>query len=590
MKTSASFKDHPTALALVLIVLTGIIAYSNSFGVPFLYDDSTSIVDNPVIRDLGSFLGGEGFRYNPRRFLTYLSLALNYRLGGLDVTGYHLLNLALHLSVAVLVYHLVKVTFRTPRLVRSRLAHHATRIALLSSLLFVAHPMHTEAVTYLVQRTTSLAALFYLLALYLYARGRLGTGTAAAFSYAGALLSVLAAALCKENSATLPLAILLYEASFFVTPWRRRARLIVPLVLMAAAAPFTLLLVRPDGEILSMLDRATRESQVITRTQYLLTQFEVMGTYLRQLFLPYGQNIDHDYPLATSFLSPLVFLSFLLIAGLCALAFLLYRRGDDPADPGRSWLRLIGFGILWFFLTLLVESSLIPIRDVINEHRLYLPSVGIILAASTLLAWLFRDRPRTLLVVAVPMVLTLTLLTWRRNEVWQTPLTLWQDSVLKSPGKARPNHNFAKALSAAGEHERAIIHYQMALRRAGASPETLVELAAEYDAIGQPGRAVEYYRRALSEDARMVPARTRLAILLLKDPATATEGVRLLSETAALAPDNANVHFNLGVALAARGDLSGAEAHYLRAVALDPGYALAHEALGRLYQLKGRTR
>lgn len=568
---------------LLLIALTGILAYSNSFGVPFVYDDVTSIVENPVIRDLGSFLKGDGLGYNPRRFLTYLTLAINYRIGGLEVAGYHVFNLAVHLAVAALVYFFTLTTLKTPRLASSRLADRGAWLALTAALLFVAHPFHTEAVTYVIQRTTSLAALFYLLCVFMYARGRLeAQGGRSYLLFAAALASALAAMLCKEIAATLPLAVILYEISFFSASWRQRARLLWPCAALLSLVPLALLSAgRPLGELLSSADRLTRETAVISRSEYLLTQFRVIATYLRQLFFPYGQNIDYDYPLSTGFFTPPVLSSFFLLAVLLAVAGWLYTRSSR--DVG--W-RLAGFGIFWFFIALLVESSLIPIRDVINEHRLYLPSIGIALSVAATLTLLLDSRPRLLGGLVSLAVFSLGLATWQRNAVWASELTLWRDAVKKSPGKGRVYHNYGKALSEAGQHAQAIVQYQMAIRRGTPTPDTYVNLGAEYDRVGQPHRAEEFYRLALEVDPSHATALTRLAIALLQKPGGEAEGISLLQKGVEIAPGNANLRFNLGAALEAQGDMAGAEEQYRQAIRIKPDYAKAHQRLGELLRQK----
>ena len=160
--------------AVFLILFLGILVYSNTFHVPFVFDDDGSIINNPDIRDISGFIAAAlGFGVFPSRVVGYLTFALNYRFGGLDVTGYHVLNLAIHLANALLVYALVRLTFRTPHLAGSQLAPRAGTVALLCALLFVVHPVQTQAVTYVVQRLTSLATFFYLLAVVLYAAGRL---------------------------------------------------------------------------------------------------------------------------------------------------------------------------------------------------------------------------------------------------------------------------------------------------------------------------------------------------------------------------------------------------------------------------------
>jgi hypothetical protein len=160
--------------AILLILLAGGIAYANTFQVPFVMDDTYVIASNPVIQDLQNFFSDhtEGDLYPPR-ILGYLSFALNHHFGGLNVAGYHLVNLFIHLFTAVLAFYLTRLTFRTPRLRMSRLAPHANLVALLAGLLFVVHPVQTQAVTYIVQRMASMTTMFYLLSMALYVKSRL---------------------------------------------------------------------------------------------------------------------------------------------------------------------------------------------------------------------------------------------------------------------------------------------------------------------------------------------------------------------------------------------------------------------------------
>jgi hypothetical protein len=189
--------------------------------VPFVFDDDTSIVNNPVIRNLENFfLNGTGYGYNPRRFIGYLSVALNYRIGGLDVTGYHIFNLAVHIASACLVYAFVRLTLQTP-FFGARNSGLGGLLLLLAALLFVAHPVQTQAVTYIIQRLASVATLFYLLSLVLYARGRLFQVSAEPARGKAALLHIaafVAAALAmrtKEIAITFPIVVALYEICFF---------------------------------------------------------------------------------------------------------------------------------------------------------------------------------------------------------------------------------------------------------------------------------------------------------------------------------------------------------------------------------------
>lgn len=202
-------------MPVVLIVCLGTAVYSNVFFSSFHFDDGPSIAVNAYIRNIGDL--HNIWVFLPRRFLLYLSLAFNYRFNGLDVFGYHLFNLAVHLVSALLVLRLVLLTMSTPVMKGEKIARHADVIALFAGLIFVSHPIQTGAVTYIVQRAASMATMFYLASLCLYAWSRsIAQHTALRNSaYIGSLIMAVFAMFTKETAITLPLMILLYEASFF---------------------------------------------------------------------------------------------------------------------------------------------------------------------------------------------------------------------------------------------------------------------------------------------------------------------------------------------------------------------------------------
>ncbi|HOV86841.1 MAG TPA: hypothetical protein PLM79_10795 [Syntrophobacteraceae bacterium] len=449
----------------LLIVLVAVLAYSNTFDVPFHFDDTPNIVANSLIRDFSNFLDPARARGHPyyddfkMRYVGFLSFAVNYKLHGLKVPGFHGVNLLIHVLNGLLVYFLVVATLRTPKMrpavsgdepVLSR-ETGTFPIPLFAALLFAAHPIQTQAVTYIVQRFASLAALFYLAALLAYARSRLLSGQAPRALRRGlyflGLLCTILAMKTKEPAFTLPLSITLYELLFFPAPsasrWKR-LRLLLPFVLTLGTIPLSALDL--SGAHPSWLDQLEHKSRILTtlsRQDYFLTQLTVIPVYLRLLFLPAGQNLDHDHPVVRVFLDPRVVLSSLLI--LCVLLTGVYAlRASRFGDP--RW-RLTAFGIFWFFLTLLPESSIIPIVDVLYEHRLYLPSVGAFLSIASGLSLLEgrpgRNHPRTrlgMVLVGAAVVFALSAATYARNEVWRDEVTLWEDVVSKSPNKDRP-HN-----------------------------------------------------------------------------------------------------------------------------------------------------
>jgi Flp pilus assembly protein TadD len=608
---------HPL-LPLLLILVAGLYAYWNTFNVPFVFDDQSSIVDNSIIKDLGNFLGdSKGYLHNPRRVVGYFSFALNYHWGGLDVFGYHLVNLVIHLVNALLVYTLCRQLFRTPYLRQSTLAPGATGVALLAALLFIAHPLQTQAVTYIVQRFTSLTILFFLLSFVLYTAGRLRCANDDAYRsphpdslmpdsesrillpsrlftfllFAGSLLAAVLAMKTKEMAFTLPLTILLCEFSFFKSSLKTKLLAGIPVLLTLAIVPLSLLgSNKPLAELLADVDRITRETAHIPRFDYLLTQFTVIATYLRLLIFPVQQNLDYDYPLYHTFFTPPVFFSFSLLLGLLALAVYLYgfRFPNPESRVPNPESRLIAFGIFWFFITLAVESSLIPIRDIIFEHRLYLPSCGAFLALSTTAALLGRKlSPKTFWSIAALLILILATASWQRNQVWRDEISLWQDTAEKSPDKPRPHYNLGKALLSAGATEAALSSINRALQLDPENVEAHNNLGAAFDRQGWTEQAIVEFNIALQLQPRYAIARTNLGIALEKlgRIEEAAQQYRLAAQDN---PDYFPARFNLGTALFSQGLAEEAIHEYQTAVRLDPGHAEARMNLAVAYDAAGR--
>lgn len=584
---------------LAVIAIIGMLAYGNSFGVPFVIDDEGSILENPAVKNLSSFLfEGEGFRYNPRRFVGYLTLAVNYRLGGVEVAGYHVFNLAVHLINASLVYAFLRLTLKTPIFETaapepgapgsgSALYGAPVMLPLLAALFFVAHPIQTQAVTYVVQRLASLATLFYLATLVCYVSGRVRKSP---LFYLAAALFALCAFFTKEISATLPVTLLLYEFSFFGAS--RRKFLILGLPLAAASLLATLWLSLKSGgfgALLEMADAASRETDGISRGDYLLTQLSVLVTYLRLIVFPVGQNLDYDYPLYHTLFTPRVFGSLLLLAALLYLAVELYRRSARGSAGERDpWLRLAGFGILWFFVTISVESGVIPIRDLIFEHRVYLPSVGLFSAVATLCTLLARRFPAAAVVRGAGVViLVLAALTWQRNQVWGDAVGFWQDCVRKSPGKLRPRNNLASALLTEGRVAEAVEQLKVSLRIEPQDPVALRTLGVTYEMQGRLDLAVEAYRSALKARPDNKYAHYNLGIALVKQGAV-QEALAEFSAALRLDPEYADAHNNLGVIHAGMGETQKAVELFRLAVRFDPGSGEARLNLGRALGEQGK--
>lgn len=599
VKKSSGFWTRPLIQA-ALIVGVAILIYSNSIHGAFVLDDETSITHNYVIKNLHDFLfEGVGYSFNPRRFVTYLTFALNYHWGGLDVTGYHIFNLAIHAITALLVYLLCRLTLLTPFFAApptmpggaaGQGRGYQTLIPLLAALLFVCHPVQTQAVTYIVQRTAALVTLFYVLSLVCYVKGRLcaehpGRPLSARSTgwFALALLAAIAAMRTKEISFTLPFVVALYEFSFFKNSAGKKLLFLLPVLLSLVVVPLGFLgSPKPIGELLSDVSAMTRETVDISRGNYLLTQFRVIVTYLRLLIFPVNQNLDYDYPIYRSFFTLPVLLSFLLLLSLMVTAFYLYYR-SGARRPGRASgpeTRLIGFGILWFFITLSVESSIIPIRDVIFEHRLYLPSAGAFLAVAATAcraadSRLFRWLP-FLVVISIPVF---AFATFQRNLVWQSEVAIGADTANKSPSKPRALTNYGFALIKAGQVDQAFAPLQKALAIDLTNPQAYNHLGSAFLKKNMIEDAIQAFRNviALSPD---YPEAHRNLGAALSAAGRMDEAVVELSEALRLEPNSAAAHFNLGLAHQKKGLWEKAAENYRSAIRLDPKYPLPYNNLG----------
>lgn len=443
------------SFAIAMLCCSGWLIYSNTFNSPFHFDDYLSIAANLHIRDVLNLK--KIWDFWPTRFFTYYSLALNYHYGGLNVVGYHIWNLIVHLVSGILAWWLTRMTFSTPQLKINGGAKHSEILGLFAGLLFIAHPVQTQAVTYIIQRTTSLAAMFYLAALSLYVKARIlafgkDGSLARKFFYSAALLANILAMLTKEMAITLPFTILLYEFYFLKQGKHIHWKVISPFLSALLIIPFTMLATNSVNFL--EMRRIIEPVSKISSWHYLLTQFRVVTTYLRLAFIPLHQNLDYDYAVSKTLLEFKTLISLLFLIALFIVALRAFRR-----------YRLVSFGIFWFFLTLLPESGIIPIKDVIFEHRLYLPLYGFILFLVSIFFYSWGNKSvRSMLILLIIITGVYAALAYKRNIIWQNGVSLWDDTISKSPRKARPYNERGFIHLLKGDYDRAVSDFTLALK------------------------------------------------------------------------------------------------------------------------------
>jgi hypothetical protein len=372
--------------AFGLIALMVLIAYSNTFTASFHFDDGPAITENVIIKRVS--LDNIRTIVLGARPVVYLSIMLNYQLSGLNVVGWHIFNIGIHIANSLLVYLFLLRTLTMPAL-KERYAQKARWMALFGALLFGVHPIQTETVTYIISRSELLATFFYLGTILLFISG---AQTGKRRYYAAAFFSAVLAMGSKEWAVTLPAVIFLYDYLLLsegnirtaLYRWWVYILLMVPWVIILR----TLNLSAESSSAGFNISTPSSSGAALTAWTYLLTSLNVIWTYIRLLFLPINQNIDYDYPIATTLLA---FPTLLSLAGHLAVAggaYWLYRK--------KQWL-LAPFGVAWFYITLSPVQSFVPLTDVIFEHRLYLPSIGFFLVFVTvyqeLFSWWERRNP-----------------------------------------------------------------------------------------------------------------------------------------------------------------------------------------------------
>jgi tetratricopeptide (TPR) repeat protein len=564
---------------LSIIILLGIIIYSNSFLCTFHFDDTPRIVENTAIRNLADIHAW--WTTYPLRPVGMFTFALNYHFNQLDVRYYHLVNLLIHLINSCLVWWLTLLFFSSPALKDNTLSRHKKSIAFLTALLFVSHPLATQSVTYIVQRMASLVAMFYLLSLALYMKARLGDkhSLSGYLLFAGSLISAALAMLTKENAITLPFAVLLSELFFLrkkelpVNFKDYRLWLAVAVILgLAIIIP----LMFPFG-IFKPIPPSFGNSYTITPLNYLFTQFPVIMKYIQLLFLPVIQNLDYDFPLSTGFFGIRTMISFLCLLSLIFLAIFLFRR-----------YRIISFGIFWFFLTLSVESGIIPISDLIFEHRTYLPSFGFFLVLGSGLYLLLWDNYKYLAIfVFVVLIGSNSVMAYERNKVWKDDLTLWSDAVLKSPGKARPLTNRGIAYGNLGQWDKALSDYTRA-----------IEINPEYfEAVLNHGFAcanLEQWEKAIADYSRAIGINPKSAFafsnrgIAYGHLGNYVKAIADCSKAIEINPYYIKAYFNRGVIYGSLGQWEKSIDDYSGVIALDPKYAQAYINRGSAYGSLGQ--
>lgn len=615
---------YKTVFPIVFLLLAILSAYSNSFSAAWQMDDKPNILDNARLHIdnlmpetlYETFFASPGSVKRLYRPLPCLTFALNWYLGQDDPSGYRAVNISIHILTAIFLFSTVKQIFKTPALSKSFAEFDTQHVALLSTALWALHPIQIQAVTYIVQRMTSMATLLYVMGLLFYIKARLNASShRSLLLYVGCFAAFILSLACKENAATFPLSIILVETAFFSkkegttsAPFNSSRVLLCTgiLVFFAAAFYFT------RGNPFSFVNGYVHRS--FSLSERLLTEFRVVVFYLSQIFYPHPDrfSIDHEIPISTTLMDPWTTLPAILI--VVFLAFLGFSQIKKRP--------LVGFAVLFYFLNHLIESTVIPL-EIIFEHRNYLPSAFLFvplacgfMAMLKKLGGKSRLIFRVLVTCMVLLVVSLGTATFLRNTAWATTWTLWADAARKAPGNARPLNVLAIELgwhqaSTPENLDRALyfFHKSLNLYRSNKFQEAdiLGNIAAIHFKKGEYQKAVDYYELTLQADPFFIKARYHLAETLAvlqewedasrhldivlkegapRDPYYNLKGFVLLwqdrpqealpyfRKALSISPVKSYIHTNIGVALSRMGESQNAEWFLNEARRLSPGNIL----------------
>ena len=544
----------PVAAGLLLLAFALLEIYGPALNGPFLFDDRYLPFLLPGFADNALRYWVVGVR--PLLMVTYWA---NTRLFGLDPYWFHFVNLILHAAAGLCVWFIAR-----------KLTQHKI-LSAFCALVFLFHPLQTESVSYIASRSEVLAGLFFLAAwtVFLYRRQQ-------AISLAESLLVMVLygmAVLTKEHTVVLVAVLLLtdyfYNPGFTLEGIKKNWKLYSGL-LLAGLAPIPFLL-----RTLKDADSAGFNMKDLTALDYLLTQTRSLWVYVRLYLLPLQQNLDYDMPISRSL--------FDYGAGLCLLSWLVLAA---IAWNKRKQYPLASFGFFLFLVLLAPTSSLLPIRDVLVERRMYMPVFALSLVAVELLRR-SKTTPTVLAVLTAAVSLALMAATYQRNAVWNSALALWSDSAAKSPNKARPHFQLAYAHYEKGQCLEATHAYARAAELQKPDDHLYVDWALALDCAGQPALALS----RLEDANRIKPSAHNFSLMGMIRGKTQQydEGLAALAEAEKLDPNFPMLHVYRANILFARNDLDASIASYQTALRLAPDLAAAAQGLRNAQNTKAKA-
>ena len=583
-------KRYSTIVAITLLVIAGFIVYSNSLSGKFIWDDEYLVKNNAYIRNfsyitqifthnIGSGAYRDYYVYRPLQIIVY---SIDYHLGRLNVTIYHLTNILLHISVGLLIYWLINLLFSD------------ILLAFFSSLLFIIHPVHTEAVAYISGQADPLVGVFMMFCFILYIKY---IRKESRIIYLAVLLSYVFALLSRENAGVIIVLFLLYHYTFSK---KIRFKLFIPITIVTLvyiAFRFTLF-------VYSMPVNTT----VVQR---LPGFFVALFDYVRLLVLPYGLHMLYGLKLF-HFNNPEAIMG---ITILCVLLYILIKKKNN---------HLIFFSLSWFILVLMPQSNLYPINAYMAEHWLYLPSIGFFLIVAKFITDLYRTKHSK--VYATIFVLSLFMfysyLTIKQNRYWKEPVVFYERILRYANDNPLVYNNLGKAYYNNGKVKKAEILFKKALSINPNDTDACYNLGIVYRSIGESTHAIEMFNKVIAMDPHYARAYNNLGLVYYEkgnkdkaanlykkaieiyrlyydayynlanvyyDKGEEDKAISLYEEVLKINPYDYDACNNLGLIYYKNNRKNEAATFFRRAIAIDSHRAKAYNNLGLVYSDMGKT-
>jgi tetratricopeptide (TPR) repeat protein len=556
---------------IFVIIAVSLAVYLNALSNGFVYDDKAQVTENVWIKDVSripeiftssawGFLD-ERLISNYYRPLMHLIFMGNYYIFGLNPLGFHLVNVFFHTAVSVLVFILLL------RLLKPLTSSLPPFIA---ALLFATHPIHTEAVTWVSGVTELSYTFFLLLSFYLYIKSGEGFKTGYLLSLASFFLSTL----CKETALTLPLILIAYDYSLGKAkkPLIKQFRRYIPFFIVVGI--YLILRFNALGGLAPQPPRFE-----LSAYEYAINVFPLFAQYLWKLILPINLNAFYVLHPIKSIFELKGIISVIVTIAFASVAFLAFKKSKTA------------FIALLFIVLPLIPVLYIPGlgENVFTERYLYLPSLGFVILVALLISRVKADFPKAALTLTTVFILIsglYSIQTITRNYIWIDNLTLFKETVKKSPDSAIVHYNLGVALSDARFTDEAMKHYMTAVAIKPDYPEAYNNLGIAYCEKVSFDKGIEYYLTAIKFKPDYAEVYNNLGVAYFKKGLTDT-AIEYYQIALRLKPDYPKAHHNLGIAFAGKGWIDKAIEHYKAALNLKPDSAEIYNDLGIVYITEG---